>query len=121
SLDNDCILWAMPAAIRQWLDGPDPRRCVIAEDTRRMFGRFSTCCGAEPRNSGIRGLPSGFALEQALRDVLSETLEPLTSELDEQGMQVAMVERAGPPLVVRVDEVTICSPFPSHVRHLGRC
>lgn len=111
----------MPDAIREWLTGPDPRRVVTAEDVRRMLGQFAPLCGPAPRNSGIRGLPPGFPLEQALRDLLSERSNMLTSELDEQGLQVAMLERAGSPLVVRVEEVTICSPFPPHQPHLGRC
>jgi hypothetical protein len=31
SLDNDCILWAIPEAMRKWLDEPEPR-CLIAAD-----------------------------------------------------------------------------------------
>ena len=45
----------------------------------------------------------------------------LGSELDEQGMQVAALSAAGPVRVVRVEEVSICSPFPPHLPHLGRC
>jgi hypothetical protein len=120
ALDNDCILWEVPEAIREWLEG-DGRRCAIAEDARRCLGQFSHACGPEPRNSGIRGLSPAFDLEAAFRALLAENPVRLTSELDEQGMQVAAVSRAGPPHVVTVDEVAICSPFPPHRPHLGRC
>jgi hypothetical protein len=121
AMDNDCILWEMPPAVRQWLDGDDPRRFVIAEDVRRCLGRFADLCGPEPRNSGIRGLPAGFDLGDALRRILAEHPCVLASELDEQGLQVALASRDGPPLVVTVDDVTICSPFPPHRPGLGRC
>ena len=32
ALDNDCILWAMPAALRHWLEAGDPHLGVVAED-----------------------------------------------------------------------------------------
>jgi hypothetical protein len=144
ALDNDCILWEQPPAIRQWLAGDRESAFVLAEDVRRMLGAFSDLCGPEPRNSGIRGLPPGFDLGAALADVLAEHPVELSSELDEQGLQVAVVTRSGRSLVgetgrddgrengqgedveagvgiVRVDEVTICSPFPPHVPQLGRC
>ncbi|MBX5482121.1 MAG: hypothetical protein IRZ16_09840 [Myxococcaceae bacterium] len=120
SLDNDCILWDLPEAIARWL-WEDDRSCVIAEDVRRCLGRFEALCGPEPRNSGIRGLPPGFPLERALKSVLAQIREPLTSELDEQGMQVALVERSGKVNVVRTSEVTICSPIWPHQPYLGRC
>jgi hypothetical protein len=121
ALDNDCILWAMPRAIRAWLEGGDLRRCVLAEDVRAGFGRFAALCGPEPRNTGIRGLPPGFDLERALRETLELSPGPLASELDEQGLQVAALSRGGEPLTVTLDEVTVCSPFPPHLPHLGRC
>lgn len=127
SLDNDCILWAMPEAIRRWLAGAAPDRCVMAEDVSACFGQFEAYCGVEPRNSGIRGLPPGFDLGRALDDVLAKRQRELghpvamTSELDEQGLQTAALSRSGPPLVVTLDEVTICSPFWPHLGHLGRC
>jgi hypothetical protein len=121
ALDNDCILWEMPEAIRRWLDDDDPCRCVIAEDVRPCFGQFARLCGPEPRNSGIRGLPPGFDLEGMLRQLLAEQPCRLVSELDEQGLQVAALSRAVAPWVVTADEVTICSPFPPHRPELGRC
>jgi hypothetical protein len=121
SLDNDCILWEMPAAVGEWLGAGDARRCLIAEDARRCLGQFSHLCGPEPRNSGIRGLPPGFDLARVFRELLAENPVRLTSELDEQGMQVAAVSRAAPAHVVAIEDVTICSPFPPHRPDLGRC
>lgn len=119
ALDNDCILWACPPAVARWLEAG--AGCVIAEDVRACFGRFAELCGDAPRNSGIRGLPPGFDLEGAIAALLRERPGALASELDEQGMQVALVERAGAPFVVRLESVSICSPFPPHLPHLGRC
>jgi hypothetical protein len=121
ALDNDCILWSMPAAIRGWLAGGHPTRCLIAEDVRPCFGQFAARCGSEPRNSGIRGVPPTFDLESALRGILDEREVQMTSELDEQGLQVAAVRTGGDPHVVAVDEVAICSPFPPHLPRLGTC
>jgi hypothetical protein len=53
--------------------------------------------------------------------VLAERLCRLASEQDEQGLQVAAISRGRRPWVVSLDEVTICSPFPPHLPHLGRC
>src|SRR5690606_31046463 len=39
ALDNDCILWAIPTAVRLWLDAPEA--CLIAEDVRPSFGQFA--------------------------------------------------------------------------------
>jgi hypothetical protein len=121
SLDNDCILWDAPAAIRQWLVAADPQTCVVAEDVVACFGQFAALCGPEPRNGGIRGLPPGFDYEAALTAVLREHPVLMTSELDEQGLQTATLRRFLKPLVVTVEEVTICSPFPPHLPYLGRC
>ncbi|HEX6534300.1 MAG TPA: hypothetical protein VF041_06865 [Gemmatimonadaceae bacterium] len=119
SLDNDCILWAMPREIERWLRDGD--RCLIAADVRACFGQYAALCGPEPRNSGIRGLPPGFDVERALVRTLHEHPATLTSETDEQGLQVAALSRGREPVVVGVDDVTICSPFPPHLPHLGRC
>lgn len=119
SLDNDCILWEEPAGLRQWRE--EEGTFLLAEDVKACFGRFGALCGPEPRNLGLRGLPAGFDLEAALRQVLEQVPGVLDSELDEQGMQVAALSAAGPVRVVRVEEVSICSPFPPHVPSLGRC
>ncbi len=121
ALDNDCILWEMPGAVRRWLDDPRPHICLIAADVAPAFGRFAPWCGDEPRNSGIRGLKPGFDLVAALREVLSRVDGTLTSELDEQGLQVAAVSLYGRPYVVPVDDVAICGPLPPHSRERGRC
>jgi hypothetical protein len=118
SLDNDVVLWDTPRAIRDWLDGR--ARFVLAEDVRACFGRFADLCGARPLNSGVRGLPPGFDLEAALRGVLARRPGTLSSELDEQGLQIAALLAAGGAAIVELDEVTICSPFPPHLPHLGR-
>ncbi len=120
ALDNDCVLWEVPRAVREWLQG-DPRRCLIAQDVKRCLGQFDDLCGPGERNSGIRGLPPGFDLEAAMRSVLARRPVVLSSELDEQGLQVVVVSLPGAPLVVTVDDVSICSPFPPHLPGLGRC
>lgn len=120
ALDNDCILWAMPEALRSALSA-DHAVCVLAEDVKAYFGQFSDVCGDAPRNSGIRGTPARFDLEATLRNLLQSRACVLRTETDEQGLQVAAVSSLGPPLVVQTSEVTICSPFPPHVPHLGTC
>ncbi|HET6569728.1 MAG TPA: hypothetical protein VFG50_17305 [Rhodothermales bacterium] len=121
ALDNDCILWAMPQGVRRWLEAEHPEQCLIAADVWRCLGQFEDLCGPEPRNSGIRGLPPGFDYGAALQDVLKEKPVVMVSELDEQGLQVAALYRRGEPYVVTAEEVTICSPFPPHLPHLGTC
>ncbi|MDB6124120.1 MAG: hypothetical protein JWQ71_3113 [Pedosphaera sp.] len=118
-LDNDCILWDVPLAIQDWLEGD--KVCVLAEDVRSCFGHFAAHCGEEPRNSGIRGLPPRFDLEGVIRRILEQQPVMLRSELDEQGLQVAALSHETSPLVVTIDEVSICSPFPPHLPSLGRC
>jgi hypothetical protein len=120
SLDNDCILWSVPSAMRRWLDARDGAT-LLAEDVSACFGHFARLCGDAPRNAGIRGLPPGFRLEQAMKGVLRDIDEPLRSELDEQGLQVAAVTRNVRCEVVPLTDVTICSPFPPHLSSLGRC
>jgi hypothetical protein len=119
ALDNDCILWAMPAAVRTWLAADD--HCLIAADVRAAFGRFAELCGPEPRNSGIRGLPPGFDLGAAFLRVLARRPARLETELDEQGLQVAAVSCDRKLLVVGLDEVSVCSPFHPHLPDLGSC
>ncbi len=121
ALDNDCILWEMPTAIRHWLARAHDETCVIAQDVRPAFGQFARFCRSTPCNSGIRGLPPRFDFAHRLRSLLEAHPVRLTSELDEQGLQVAAVSRSREPLMVGVDEVSICSPFPPHQPHLGTC
>lgn len=120
ALDNDCVLWSLPNAVRIALADQEPR-CVVAEDVRVCFGQFEDLCPVQPRNMGIRGVPAGFDLERAIRSVLERRDIVLKSETDEQGLQVAALCAAREPLVVQTDEVTICSPFPPHADFLGRC
>ncbi len=117
SLDNDVVLWSEPPALAAWC--ADGRRCLLAEDVCRAFGQFADRCGARALNTGIRGLPPGFDYAARLRATLARQPVQLDSELDEQGLQVAtLVDDA--PYVVPLEDVTICSPFPPHVAHLGR-
>ncbi|MEA2553831.1 MAG: hypothetical protein QOJ65_2007, partial [Fimbriimonadaceae bacterium] len=123
SLDNDCILWSLPAALREWWHEEGTAQCLVAEDVAPAFGQFSRLCGTAPRNGGIRGLPPIHLYDHAdaMRAVLANYPVTLKSELDEQGLQTAAILRHGPPLVVTVKEVSICSPWPPHVRELGSC
>ena len=120
SLDNDCILWRLPPALERWLDGEAETSVALAADVRAMFGQFAELCGPEPRNTGIRGLPPRFDLEEALLALLDGHDVLLASELDEQGLQVAAFQRFGEVQVVSTEEVSICSPFPPHQAALGR-
>lgn len=119
ALDNDCIMWEMPPAIEEWLRADDA--CLIAEDVLPCFGKFAPLCGAAPRNSGVRGVPPHFDLRAAILETLQERGVTLTSELDEQELQVAALSRRGAPEVVSVHDVSICSPFPPHLPELGAC
>lgn len=121
ALDNDVILWDLPAAIHEWLDGCDPTARVLAADIAPAHGQFAELCGPAPRNSGIRGTAPAFDLEAALGEVLRRRPVSLASELDEQGLQIAALSLDKPPLVVTVDEVSICSPFHPHCPELGCC
>jgi hypothetical protein len=120
ALDNDVIIWEAPPSIGQWLNGERDAR-LIAEDVSIGHGAFADLCGPEPRNSGIRGTAPGFDLAQAIAHVLSHCPVHMTSELDEQGLQVAALSIGRQPLVVRSNEVTICSPFWPHQPQLGTC
>jgi hypothetical protein len=119
SLDNDCILWSLPEAVSTWLDAAAPS-VLVAEDVASMLGQFSFLSGDAPRNLGMRGLPPGFDLAAALGRILRDYPLMLSSELDEQGLQLAAISRAHQVHVVSVKEVSICSPFPPHVPWLGR-
>jgi hypothetical protein len=128
SLDNDCILWALPPSIRRWLESPDDaQQCLMAEDVKACHGQFAALCPPGPRNAGIRGLPPHFDLAAALQAVIDARQEQtgrplaLTSELDEQGLQVAALSRAAPLATVSLQEVSVCSPFHPHLPGLGRC
>ncbi len=119
SLDNDCILWDLPGAVRAWLHEEEPR-CLVAADVTLAHGAFEGLTRPEPRNTGIRGLPPGWDLGRALLEVLERHPVPLASELDEQGLQVVALDRGRPAHVVPVEDVSICSPFWPQVPRLGR-
>jgi hypothetical protein len=120
ALDNDCILWEMPPAVRVALYS-QPQCCILAEDARTCLGRFAPLCGPEPRNSGIRGTPAEFDLGASLRRILERSPCRLRSELDEQGLQVAALTASCTPQIVGTTDVAICSPFPPHSMEMGRC
>lgn len=125
ALDNDCLLWALPEAMRQFLERTD---CTLmAEDVDRCLGVFDGMAPAGRINSGIRGLPPGYALEEALRETVATWEEAsgerlmLRSELDEQGLQAAALSPGERLLLVSTAEVTICSPFWPREPELGTC
>ncbi len=120
SLDNDVILWAIPSAMQDWLGSGDRQACLMAADALPALGQFSDLCKHQALNSGIRGLPPGFDLETRLQKMLVETGIILESELDEQGLQAATLLQSK-LFVVSTEDVSICSPFPMHQQHLGRC
>ncbi|MCU1336305.1 MAG: hypothetical protein JWO19_1886 [Bryobacterales bacterium] len=118
SLDNDVILWRLPSAIREWLTDGDS--LLIAEDVWACHGQFARFCPDEPRNSGIVGFPPYFDAETKLRALLDEAGVCLSSETDEQGLQVALVT-SEKHRVVTVSEVSICGYFRPHLLELGSC
>ncbi|MBV8570253.1 MAG: hypothetical protein JO319_06555 [Acidobacteriaceae bacterium] len=120
SLDNDVILWAIPGAMREWLLSDDPDACLMAGDVQPALGQFGATCNYRSLNSGIRGLPPGFEMEERLQGMLLETGITLQSELDEQGLQAAVLLQTR-LYVVSTEDVSICSPFPNHQHTLGTC
>lgn len=120
SLDNDVILWALPAAMKQWLNSEQGSLCLMAADLQPALGQFSEICNRRPLNSGIRGLPPGLDLGARLQSMLARTGILLQSELDEQGLQSAVLSESR-LLVIPTEDVSICSPFANHQKHLGRC
>jgi hypothetical protein len=118
ALDNDCILWELPKAVWKWLQTPGS--FLFAEDVKACFGQFSEICGLAPRNSGIRELPPGFDLEEAMIEVLRKHRFTLSSELDEQGA-ADRGNAVSQSFVVDTQDVSICSPLRPHISNLGRC
>jgi hypothetical protein len=74
---------------------------------RRMFGPDAACVTC------VNSIP--------LEQVRARSGPPLRSELDEQGLQTAALSRTPGFRIVSVEDVAICSPFPPHLPHLGRC
>jgi hypothetical protein len=120
SLDNDVILWALPKAIKDWLAATDPNACLVAQDVQPGLGQFAAVSGYKALNLGIRGLPPHFDMEGRLSDKLLSSDVILQSELDEQGLQLAVLIETK-LFVVSTEDVSICSPFDNHQHHLGRC
>jgi hypothetical protein len=128
ALDNDCVLWSLPPTLAVWLAANDARGCLMSEDVRPSHGQFAPQCPAQGVNSGIRGLPPGFDLAEVLRDAIAvrqgntgAAPPVLRSELDEQGLQAAALSLAAPLRLVRLAEVSVCSPFHPHLPWLGKC
>lgn len=126
ALDNDCILWRVPTAVKAWLATNE--NTLLAADTDRCLGMFQQAPNVPGTvNSGIRGLPPSFSFGAALGEVLREkALElghtpRLRSELDEQGLQAVALHRHAPALIVETSEVSICSPFWPRNPELGTC
>jgi hypothetical protein len=117
-LDNDVVLWCMPPTISDWLQDTDA--LLIAEDVLACHGKFAHLCPKEPRNSGIVGIPPHYDRGFHLRALLVEAGVRLSSETDEQGLQVALVTSMK-HRVVRLSEVTICGYFRPHLPELGSC
>ncbi len=120
SLDNDVILWALPQALEEWLRSGDGSSCLIAADIQSTLGQFAAMCNHRALNSGIRGLPPGLDMEGRLRNTLARSGVILQSELDEQGLQAAVLLQSR-LFVSSTEDVSICSPFPNHQQHLGKC
>jgi hypothetical protein len=125
ALDNDCILWDLPVAMRQWLSSAN--ECLFAEDCERSLGSFDSLCPPGAFNAGIRGLPPGEDLACALDHTLRAAAKAakgdlqLTAEIEEQGLQAAAISCFNAPLLVTTSEVTICSPFWPRSPELGTC
>lgn len=141
AIDNDCILWGLPAGMRHWLT--ELRSFLFAEDADRCFGAFDPQCdaalashGVRGMNAGIRGLPPGVDLGEALTLALTQadsdarrlTGKPLdlSGEIEEQGLQAAAMAKlpellGGPLHLVRLSEVNLCSPFWPKTPDFGTC
>lgn len=125
ALDNDCIVWEVPAGMREWLSAE--RAFLFAEDVERCFGSFDELCLPMAMNAGIRGLPPGVDVGEALTAVLEEMNRRaggrfcMKDEIDEQGLQAAAMSRLKPLHLVRTAEVSLCSPFWPRMPELGPC
>lgn len=141
AIDNDVILWDLPAGMRRWLS--EPASFLFAEDADRCFGAFDPQCeasvarlGVRGLNAGIRGLPPGvdlgaaltLALTQADADSrrLSDKPLDLSGEIEEQGLQAAAMASlpgllGGTLHLVHLAEVNLSSPFWPKTPNFGTC
>ena len=100
---------------------------LFAEDVERCLGSFEGVCPPGKFNGGIRGLPPDADLGQelvgAIQDACKTSGEPLRliAEIEEQGLQAAAMCRMKKLLLVRTDDVSICSPFWPRSPEAGRC
>jgi hypothetical protein len=65
----------LPDTLAASLVDDSPERCLLAEDVVPGLGQFASVCEGRALNTGIRGLPAGFDLEQRLGVVLGEPAE----------------------------------------------
>src|SRR3954452_22888797 len=105
SLKNDVILWTLPAAMKEWLNSDQGSQCLMAADLQPALGQFSETCDQRALNSGIRGLPPRFDLGARLQSMLARSGILLQSELDEQGLQAAVLSESG-LLVIPTEDVS---------------
>ena len=73
ALDNDCILYGVPAALRSWLTTPGA--ALFAEDVDRALGIFDALCPPGNFNAGMRGLAPGIDLAPALARALADAAQ----------------------------------------------
>lgn len=141
AIDNDVILWDLPAGLQHWLS--EPSSYLFAEDADRCFGAFDpqldtalAALGVRGLNAGIRGLPPNVDLGQALTLALTQadaearrlSGKPLdlSGEIEEQGLQAAAIAclpglHGGTLHLVRLAEVNLCSPFWPKTPNFGSC
>lgn len=115
SLETDCILWSVPEALRDWMRDAGGR-CLVAQDA----GPGGRSADSRPLNGHLRGLPPGFDFKRAFETSLRKG-QRLTSRADEDALHVDALTSHAPPVVVGLDDVSVCSPFPPHSQSFGRC
>jgi hypothetical protein len=108
----------MPSSVTAWLESAREDRCLLAADVTEGFGQLAALCPPEPRNSGIRGLPPGSIWAARCAAYWPNGRSPdlgAGRAGAPGGRPVAWLR----PLVVGLDEVTICSPYHPHVPRSG--
>ena len=120
SLDNDCILWEMPTAIRRWLQDGDNDLCVLEEDAKRCLGQFATTSAARRPSTPAYGACRPASTWRPRCGRCSNGAPSCSARSwTNRALQAAALSLRKPPLLVSVEEVTICSPFWPHHPHLG--